>query len=396
MLIVNERSLHIAHARYVVCRCSERMKDLFLRLYATLSTAFESITSRQLPELHTDPRPFTQAATSPPRSNHGLQKRQPKVVPLSFSSLGSGSSFFVNVSIGTPPQTVTTYLDISSGDLWVPEGGAHGCTPPKVGYTFDPDSSTTYDNLTTPFTFNLTSIDNLTVGGYFATDVVGVGGAAIPKQEFAISNDTAACNRTGAGVLGIGYFTVQGGPATKRYANILEQLVDRDLINTPAYSIWTNNVNGSNGQLLFGGVDTEKYEGDLITVPMIRQPSGYTQLVLALTTVDVNGIAIDTNIAGEVTLDSGSTGDIIYLPEPMVQAIATALGGIFTEKEDVPIVNCTAVMNNATLGFTFTSARIAIPLSLLIDGSSSASEDDPGAQCFLSEWLRDNHLTIVD
>lgn len=301
---------------------------------------------------------------------------------------------FVNVSIGTPSQVIRTYLDTSSSDLWIPQGGADSVCSSSSGVvqTFDPGSSSTYKNLTTPFNFTASYANIYTVTGSYATDNVKIGGVTLPQQQFAIVNDQTGCT---GGSFGIGFGANEG--TTKKYENLPEYMAKQGLINTAAYSMWSNDAFGSTGEILFGGVDTEKYEGDLTTLPIIKQSGGYTQPILALTSVDINETIVDTNIAGEVILDTGSRATDIYLPEQMVEAIAKTLGGSMDADSNLPKVNCSAVVSNTSLGFTFTSTRIAVPLSHLIDGSSGGSPEDAGSQCTLSMYsdtAHDARLTV--
>ena len=314
-------------------------------------------------------------------ARHQPQKRQSKVVQSSFSN--GGTVLFVNVSIGTPPQVVGTYLDTSSSDIWVPQGGANGlCSSSTTVQTYDPESSSTFENLMTPFNFTATYANPYTVTGRYAKDTIGFGGVKLSQQQFAIVNDSTECT---GGTFGIGYAASEG--AAKQYANLPDYMVKQGLINTAAYSMWTSDSFGNSGEILFGGVDTEKFEGGLTTLPIIQQPAGYTQPILALTSMDINGSAIDTNVAGEVILDTGSRAANIFLPEQMVEAIAKTLGGDMDPDTNLPRVNCSAVVTNTSLGFTFTSTRIAVPLSHLIDGSSGGSPEDAGSQCTLGKWL---------
>lgn len=316
---------------------------------------------------------------SAPSPTYQQQKRDAKVVKTTFSN--GGTVLFVNVSIGTPPQLIRTYLDTSSSDLWIPQGGADGLcssSSSSVPQTFDPDSSNTFKNLTSPFNFTASYANIYTVTGSYVEDDVQIGGVTLPKQQFAIVNDQTGCT---GGSFGIGFAANEG--SSKQYANLPEYMAQQGLINTAAYSMWNTDVYGQTGELLFGGVDTEKYEGDLTALPIIKQAAGYTQPILALTTVDINGTAIDTNIAGEVILDTGSRASNIYLPQQMVEAIAETLGGSMDASSNLPKVNCTAIVSNTSLGFTFTSTRIAVALSNLIDGSSGGSPEDAGSQCTL-------------
>ena len=55
------------------------------------------------------------------------------------------------------------------------------------------------------------------------------------------------------------------------YPNIIDQLVDQGVINSRAYSLYLNDPNSDSGNILFGGVDSNKYSGDLIALPVQKR-----------------------------------------------------------------------------------------------------------------------------
>jgi hypothetical protein len=71
------------------------------------------------------------------------------------------------------------------------------------------------------------------------------------------------------GVLGIGYTTDEAVVNHQSsYANLPKAMVADGLINSNAYSLWLNDLDANTGSILFGGVDSDKYTGDLETLPI--------------------------------------------------------------------------------------------------------------------------------
>jgi len=67
--------------------------------------------------------------------------------------------------------------------------------------------------------------------------------------------------------MGLGY---DGGPslsAPDEYTPILTNLVAQDIISRRAFSIYLNGPEADHGSVIFGGIDTTKYTGDLIALP---------------------------------------------------------------------------------------------------------------------------------
>jgi hypothetical protein len=61
---------------------------------------------------------------------------------------------------------------------------------------------------------------------------------------------------------------------TPNATNFLETLLEQGLIQSPSFSLWTDNYETTQGSLLFGGVNTAKYHGPLQTAPMLPPEYG--------------------------------------------------------------------------------------------------------------------------
>ncbi|KAF3940558.1 Candidapepsin-4 [Dactylella cylindrospora] len=146
-----------------------------------------------------------------------------------------------------------------------------------------------------------------------------------------------------AGILGIGF------PANVAseylYPNIIDELVSHGYINSRAYSLYLNDQESNTGSILFGGIDTEKFEGELVGLP-IQLPKGQTaprDFWVALNSVGFISIhgdeePISENINLGVILDSGSS--LTYLPNSTVTKIVTKFGGIWSEELEAYSVPC--------------------------------------------------------
>ncbi|KAI1091299.1 acid protease [Rostrohypoxylon terebratum] len=63
------------------------------------------------------------------------------------------------------------------------------------------------------------------------------------------------------------------GDLYTRYENILDLMVAQKYIPTPAFSIWLQDGNDAKGGILFGAIDTNLYEGDLVILDTYDQNS---------------------------------------------------------------------------------------------------------------------------
>ncbi|ORZ25582.1 aspartic peptidase domain-containing protein [Absidia repens] len=133
------------------------------------------------------------------------------------------------------------------------------------------------------------------VNGTYVKDTVMVAGAKVPQQQFGLATYTkdilipqdsnsggggSASTVNANGILGLGYpqltaATTQNNPA---YTPFVFNLVQQGVIQEPVFSVYLNSASkqGWAGEIIFGGVDHSKYEGDLQYLPVAKlqsQPS---------------------------------------------------------------------------------------------------------------------------
>lgn len=82
-----------------------------------------------------------------------------------------------------------------------------------------------------------------------------------------------------AGQLGLGTSNLDGDLEVVQNSTVLDSMVANGLIKRHAYSLWLNTVESDKGNIVFGGVDTEKFEGDLKWIPMTSQVPACVTLV---------------------------------------------------------------------------------------------------------------------
>jgi len=148
-------------------------------------------------------------------------------------------------------------------------------------------------------------------------------------------------------------------------------LVKQKLISSRAFSLWLNDLNTPGGEILFGGVDTGKYQGDLISVPFVERVRGLViDFSVVLEKVDMTkdkgeAVALPSKSSRVFALlDSGSSQTI--LPDDMVDEIYKKLGANLSNP-GMPTVNCSLIKGKTTLDFHFEEElKIKVPLSQLI------------------------------
>lgn len=174
--------------------------------------------------------------------------------------------------------------------------------------------------------------------------------------------------------MGIGYQVneVQVGRAGKSvYNNLPAQLKADGVISSNAYSLWLNDLDASTGSILFGGVDTAQFQGELATLPIQKESNTFAEFLITLTGVSIGSTVIAKNQAQAVLLDSGSS--LTYLPDAMTEAIYEQVGAQYDSTQGAAYVPCSLANNASTIDFTFSSPTIKVPMNELVIFITSTS-----------------------
>jgi hypothetical protein len=119
-------------------------------------------------------------------------------------------------------------------------------------------------------------------------------------------------------------------------------------------------TDASSGNILFGGVDTAKYHGDLVALPIqadpfnsTNTPANTTSFNVLLDNIQIAGnqqkVVYSSQLSVPVVLDSGTS--FAYLPDPYATTIANGVGAV-TLNQTV-VVPCSVASTPATLKFQF-------------------------------------------
>ena len=205
--------------------------------------------------------------------------------------------------------------------------------------------------------FDITFVDQTGASGDYFTDVLSFGNSETLKAQ---TMGIAYNSTLSPGLLGIGYDTNEA--AEFEYSSLIDSLVSQGLINTKAYSMYLNDLGASTGSLLFGGVDSDKYRGNLVSLPIIPTEtqtgeSVYNAFTVAMVSLAVapspgNSTLISTSSLDiPVVLDSGTT--LAYIPDSLFQALLDELKGEFDEQTNFGYVDCSIRDNNPDYTFNF-------------------------------------------
>ncbi|KAI9762316.1 MAG: hypothetical protein M4579_000464 [Chaenotheca gracillima] len=296
--------------------------------------------------------------------------------------------YFANVSLGTPPQTLRLHIDTGSSDMWMNSPDARICNvrgnPCSDSGTYNANKSSSYKFVSSDF--NISYQDGSAALGDYATDTLHLGRTDIRAVQFGIGYQSSSPES----ILGIGYKAneVQVNRNNKpAYPNLPQAMKDAGLINSVAYSLWLNDLDASTGSILFGGVDSEKYHGELQTLPVendVGQDSP-SEFIITVTGVGLNQSGNVQAMGGSVRddpvlLDSGSS--LMYLPNDVVSDIYDAVNAEYDQQSQNAFVDCSLANDDTSLSFTFTSPTIDVSMSELIIDPGTAQD---GSQITLND-----------
>ena len=265
----------------------------------------------------------------------------------------------------------------------------------------DPALSSTYSYLSGGFNDSYTTTGSWSgAAGSWALDTFNIGGVDISQVQFGIgynstwigllptclhyrrhpnimnplkssrsvSNSTIYTLTFIDGTLALGYLQSESnGNTLSQYNNLPALMLSNGLIECAAYSLWLDKINTFHGQLIFGGVNTDKFLGTLesfsATLPSVD--NFYITISLSKISISYNGgsfILQDT--AFQVSPDAGSSW--MYLPSNITDPLFAQIGATYDPDLVVTWIPCDAKKNTSTIDFTFGATTIAVSMDELV------------------------------
>jgi hypothetical protein len=290
----------------------------------------------------------------------------------------TGGGYYIDVEVGTPGQPMTMILDTGSSDAWVLSVDADLCNSRTLqrkygdscSPTYDPSKSSTY-KVAVKDGFSIQYLDNSEAAGDYIYDNFKIANVTVEKLQIGLADKVAM----GTGVLGIGF--PENEAAADVYPNIIDQLADQGLINSRAYSLYLNDRRSSTGSILFGGIDTDKFIGELSVMSVLRSGLKYAHFAVRMTdlSVTLNGkeqsalkalsSATGTGGIGAI-LDSGTT--LSYVPDTVSSVLVKTLNA-YTDYNNTGLtfINCGLLSSDMKLTFIFNgTATIVVPVQEMV------------------------------
>ena len=313
---------------------------------------------------------------------------------ISIPQAPDGQMYIINLTIGDPPQQVAVQFDTGSSDLWVPSPKNAQCKQGKcLDGSYDPSLSSSYV-LDKQDGFN---VSYFTPGDFAAGDwandtVKFLDGSTLDGQRFGVAVD----GPNPLGVLGVSLIYGDQTPIPEHRAagNVLDSFVDQGLIQRHVFGLYLDDSEASGGSITFGGLDTTKYSGELVALPLKGDDQGnvynYDVAFTGLSYTDETGSTTRLSpdgFAGTMTLDSG-TSDIWLAPEIFTRL---ALGFGAVKNEYGYFVPCSFRNGKGTLNYELggpdgQGITVQVPMSEVFAGQAynNTGFDDEAGGCYLN------------
>ncbi|KAJ8129942.1 hypothetical protein O1611_g3688 [Lasiodiplodia mahajangana] len=291
------------------------------------------------------------------------------------------SPYTVEVSIGWPPQTVYLALDIFSSDIWTDPDCNSSLSVDACcdNGNYDPYASFSSDDLDCSETFEFTTTYG-SASGCYVVDRVQFAGALLGNIQVGVANESWAQT---AGRIGLG-FGCHGEDDTL----LIDALKAQGLIATRQFSIALGSANPSSGsddeatdanvglgELLFSGLNTRKYAGELRRLQSHPAAGGDSRHYVQMTALGIfdpnNCLLKDMRLPSRRAFFDFTT-IISYLPWVYMDMLTSFFpDASYNYTEGVYQVPCYHRFEAASVDFYFDTLVIRVPsrdFILQVDG----------------------------
>lgn len=225
------------------------------------------------------------------------------------------------------------------------------------------DTIDSWNRLNPPQRFNARFASGMSISGEIVSATFTFGSQSVDDVRFGVPTSLPTLDHN---VLGLSY-PINEAVEGSSYPNFPHAIKNQGLIKTAVYSLWLNSASASAGSILFGGIDTSKFNGKLTTLKVRSESGQYRQFLLQIKSVSFAGKKIPGGYLAVV--DSGYTGS--SFPLSLAQSIWAAAGIHDTQIDQdtgYPMVDCNFGDSFSVpfMDFDFGSAKFRVPMTELL------------------------------
>lgn len=201
--------------------------------------------------------------------------------------------------------------------------------------------------------------------GSWFNDTLVIGDLTIPNFPLGTANGSSTLDTQN-------WFGISGPPKLGPAAGTssLQIMAQAGVLQSASIGMFFGPLDSSRGEVVFGGLDTSKWQGDLQILPIVENDSNEIHVNLASVTVSDNKIE-SLNLPVELSIDTGNFD--IKLPQDMVDEIWSQVDGIQTYNVTVGsstipigICDCSLAQKSQTFVFGFDGISIEVPISDMV------------------------------
>lgn len=212
--------------------------------------------------------------------------------------------------------------------------------------------------------FSISYVDGTKIGGDYINETFGIAGITVKQMTMGVAKQAEEPNADEStpfqGIVGVGFDAgesiVSQTQGQSGYPNIISQMVLQNIISTRSYSLWLNDLESPEGNILFGGIDNAKFNGDLTILPLQSdtESNAIDSFTVTFAGLNITGnggkVVYNTQTNAPVILDSGTT--LTYLPDEIANAIADGVGAVSNNNYGV-VVPCDVAQTQGKFHFQF-------------------------------------------
>lgn len=272
-----------------------------------------------------EPAPRSARQGLPDRLTKKYSATNGTIVPLTDYQ---DAQYYGPISIGTPPQSFKVVFDTGSSNLWVPSSKCPKTVIACLLHSkYDSSKSSSYKANGTTFEIQYGSGS---MKGFLSEDTVTLGGLAVKNQVFAEATDEPGLAFDFAkfdGILGLAFDTISVDKVVPVFYNMVDQKLSDGL-----FSVWLSKdpKGQSGGELLFGGIDKERYNGSIEYIALTSKT--YWEFSMDDVKLGNNSLSL-CNGGCKVIADTGTS--LIAGPTQQIEALNSKLGAITIHGEGI-------------------------------------------------------------